>query len=68
MSDSKKDNPYVTTATCKLVTDALKDNIAAQKTLVDAEIKGVVDKFYVAAATLGVVLTIVEVALKFWKA
>jgi hypothetical protein len=62
-----KDNPYVTVGTCKIVTDALNDKIAAQKMLVDAEIKAIKMSIYSSVTTLGIVLSVLTLALKFWR-
>lgn len=67
MTEKKKDNPYVSTATCKIVTDALNEKIVAQKLLVDAEIKAIKSSIYSSATTLGIILSVLTLILKFWK-
>jgi hypothetical protein len=67
MTEKKKDNPYVSVGTCKIVTDALTEKIAAQKLLVDAEIKAIKTAIYASVTTLGLVLTVVEFALRYWR-
>lgn len=67
LTEKKKDNPYVSAATCRIVTDALNEKIAAQKLLIDAEIKAIKSSIYVAVTTLGIVLTVVQFALTLWR-
>lgn len=64
---SKEAKDYVTTGTCKIVTDALNERIAAQKLLVEAEIKAIKMSIYSSVTTLGIVLSIITLALKFWR-
>ena len=64
---SEHEREAVTTATCKIVTDAMIERIEAQKTLIDAEIKGIKSTIYASVTTLGLVLTVVEFLLRFWK-
>jgi hypothetical protein len=66
MSETK-DNPYVTVGTCKIVTDALNEKIAAQKLLVEAEIKAIKMSIYSSVTTLGIILSIFTLALKIWR-
>lgn len=67
MSKEDRDNPYVSTATCLIVTGALNEKIAAQKLLVDAEIKGIKSAIYASATTLGIALSVLTLILKFWR-
>ena len=64
---SKQDNPYVSVGTCKIVTDALNEKIAAQKMLVDAEIKAIKMSIYSSVTTLGIILSVLTLVLKFWR-
>lgn len=64
----------VTTETCKLITEALKDKVEAQKALIDAEIKSVSDqmgnlKITVVACftTATAILSILSFLLKLWR-
>jgi hypothetical protein len=45
----------------------LTEKIAAQKLLVDAEIKGIKMTIYASVTTLGIVLSVIELALRFWR-
>jgi hypothetical protein len=62
-----KDNPYVTVGSCNLLTKALDAKIEAQKLLIEAEIKAIKMSIYSAVTTLGIVLSVVEFALRFWR-
>lgn len=64
---SKEAKDYVTTGTCKIVTDALNERIAAQKLLVEAEIKAIKMSIYSSVTTLGIVLSVITLLLKFWR-
>jgi hypothetical protein len=64
---SKEAKDFVTAGTCKIVTDALTEKIAAQKLLVDAEIAAITGKIYSSAATLGIVISVLLLVLKFWR-
>ena len=64
---SKEAKDYVTTGTCNAVTVALIERIAAQKLLVDAEIKAIKSSIYSAVTTLGIVISVLTLALKFWR-
>jgi len=63
----KKDNPYVSVETCKIVTDGLNEKIVAQKLLVDAEIKAIKSSIYSSVTTLGIVISVLTLVLKFWR-
>jgi hypothetical protein len=63
----EKDNPYVSVGTCKIVTDSLNEKIAAQKMLVDAEIKAIKMSIYSSVTTLGIILSVLTLVLKFWR-
>jgi hypothetical protein len=63
----EKDNPYVSVGTCKIVTDALNEKIAAQKLLVEAEIKAIKMSIYSSVTTLGIILSVLTLVLKFWR-
>jgi hypothetical protein len=65
MSDHGKD--YVTAGTCKIVTDAINEKIAAQKLLVDAEIKTIKSAIYASVTTMGILLSVLELILRFWR-
>lgn len=58
---------YVMTETCNIVTTALVERIAAQKLLVDAEIKAIKSSIYSSVTTLGIVISVLTLALKFWR-
>jgi hypothetical protein len=64
---SKEAKDYVTTGTCKIVTDALNEKIAGQKLLVEAEIKSIKMSVYSSVTTLGIVISVLTLALKFWR-
>jgi hypothetical protein len=64
---SKELKDYVSTGTCKIVTDALTEKIAAQKLLMDAEIKAIKNTIYSSVTTLGIVISVLTLALKFWR-
>jgi hypothetical protein len=64
---SREPKDYVTTGTCKIVTDALNERIAAQKLLVEAEIKAIKMSIYSSVTTLGIVISVLTLALKFWR-
>jgi hypothetical protein len=62
---------YVTAGVCKIVTEALKDKIDAQKALIDTEIKGIKEYIRTTVQTsvtvAGIALTALELVLWFWR-
>ena len=64
---SKETKDYVTTGTCKIVTDALNAKIEAQAVLFKAQMDGFKNTVYGSVTTLGIVLSVLTLALKFWR-
>jgi hypothetical protein len=58
---------YVTTGTCKIVTDALNAKIEAQALLFKAEIQSFKSVVYASVTTLGLAVGLFELFLKFWR-
>jgi hypothetical protein len=65
MSEHSKD--FVTTGTCKIVTDATNAKIDAQAVLFDAKLQSIKDTVKTTGAVLGIVFTVIAVLLKFWR-
>lgn len=63
----EKDNPYISTGTCKIITDGLNEKMQAQKLLMDAEIKAIKSSIYSSVTTLGIVISVLTLILKFWR-
>lgn len=61
---SSKD--FVTTATCKIVTDATNDKLEARALLVEAQINGIKSTIKVNSVILGFVFTSVQILLNIY--